>query len=237
MDKYLKIGELASMTGITVRTLHYYDEVGLLRPTKITESGHRLYDMQCVTMLYRIMAMKDMGFNLDEINDIIKTKNIDIQELIEIQMTNVQEEIAKKQLLLGKLLKLKQGLNANTNMTIDDFKEMIPFINSSADKYFTKEQFDKMRNSVEDFNLESEASAEWLSFIAKLNYCYKNKIPKTDLNAVECVDYWNDILNKLIGNDDILKNSVLSFHASQANTQMRYGLSDELYRYLLGLMK
>lgn len=39
MDRFLKIGELASMTGITVRTLHYYDEVGLLKPSKITETG------------------------------------------------------------------------------------------------------------------------------------------------------------------------------------------------------
>ena len=71
MDRFLKIGELASMTGITVRTLHYYDEVGLLKPSKITETGHRLYDIQSVTTLYQIISLKDMGFNLDEIKDLI----------------------------------------------------------------------------------------------------------------------------------------------------------------------
>lgn len=238
MNKFLKIGELAEMTGITVRTLHYYDEVGLLKPTQTTTSGHRLYDMQCISTLYRIMAMKDMGFNLDEIKDLIMTKDIDILGLIEIQILNVQKEIAKRQLLFSKLLKLKQTLKSTNNLSIDEFKAMAPFINYSADKYFTKEQFNKMRNNMEGFSPELEkTSAEWLSFIAKLNYCYKNKLPNTDLTAIECIDYWKDLMNKLIGKDEKLKDSVLLFHGSIENSQLRYGLTDELYKYLMELMK
>ena len=71
MDNYLKIGELANMTGVTIRTLHYYDEVDLLKPVEITETGHRLYDLKSITELYRIISMKDLGFNLDEIKDLI----------------------------------------------------------------------------------------------------------------------------------------------------------------------
>ncbi|MDF2906741.1 MAG: transcriptional regulator, MerR family [Herbinix sp.] len=237
MDGYIKIGELASMTGITVRTLHYYDEIGILKPSHMTESGHRLYDMQCVTSLYRIMAMKDLGFNLTDISDIIKTKNIDISELVEMQIANIQEEIAQKQLLFSKLLKLKQGFKANQNISLDDFKAMVPFINASADKYFSKEQFYKMRTRLEGFNSGSEANVEWISFIAKLNHCYKNNLAYTDLNAVECVDYWKNLMSKFVGEDEHLKNSVLSFHASIENSQLRYGLTDELYKYLMGLMK
>jgi DNA-binding transcriptional MerR regulator len=132
MDRFLKIGELASMTGITVRTLHYYDEVGLLKPSKITETGHRLYDIQSVTTLYQIISLKDMGFNLDEIKDLIHDRYIDIRKFVEIQISKVQEEIAQKQLLFSKLLKLKQELKDNKNISLDDFKAIVPFINSSA---------------------------------------------------------------------------------------------------------
>lgn len=59
MNDYIKIGELAGITGITVRTLHDYDEIGLLQPVKITEASYRLYNMQNITELYRIMALKD----------------------------------------------------------------------------------------------------------------------------------------------------------------------------------
>ena len=74
MDNYLKIGELADITGVTVRTLHYYDELGLLKPVQITDTGHRLYNLESITELYRIIAMKDLGFSLDEIKDLIILK-------------------------------------------------------------------------------------------------------------------------------------------------------------------
>lgn len=237
MDRLLKIGELASMTGITVRTLHYYDEVGLLKPSKITETGHRLYEMQSVTTLYQIMSLKDMGFNLDEINDLIHDRYIDIRKLIEVQISKVQEEIAQKQLLFSRLLKLKQELKGNKNISIDDFKAIVPFINSSADKYITKEQLDKIKNNLERYKVESEGATEWIEFIGKLNYCYKNKLHNTDSNAIECINYWSKLLNKSIGEDEKLKNSIFSFHTSLENSQLRYGLTDDLYKYLMELMK
>ncbi|WP_156943722.1 MerR family transcriptional regulator [Alkaliphilus transvaalensis] len=49
--------------------------------------------MQSITELYRIIALKDMGFNLEEITDLIRTKNIDVRELVEIHVNNIKEEI------------------------------------------------------------------------------------------------------------------------------------------------
>lgn len=237
MDRFLKIGELASLIGITIRTLHYYDEVGLLKPTKITETGHRLYDMQSITILYQIMSLKDMGFNLDEIKGLIYDSYIDIEKIIEVQISKVQEEITQKQLLFSKLLKLKQELKDKKNILIDDFKSIIPYINSSADKYITKEQLDKIKNNLEGYRVESEEATEWLKFISKLNYCYKNKLSNLDKNAIECINYWRKLMDSLIGEDENLKNSIFSFHASLENSQLRYGLTDDLYKYLMELMK
>lgn len=53
-----KVGQLARSTGLTVRTLHHYDSVGLLRPSARTPSGHRLYDEDDVSRLYRIVALR-----------------------------------------------------------------------------------------------------------------------------------------------------------------------------------
>ncbi|WP_026478695.1 MerR family transcriptional regulator [Alkaliphilus transvaalensis] len=236
MNDYIKIGELASITGITIRTLHYYDEIGLLQPVKITEANHRLYNMQSITELYRIMALKDMGFNLEEINDLIRTKNIDVRELVEIHINNVQEEICQKQLLLRKLLKINQRLRENVTLSSEDLREMAQFINSSADKFFTKEQLNKLKGKLDSFNPETDLANEWIKFISKLKACYKNQALKTDTAARECVEYWSKITRKLIGNDEQMKDSITAFHASQENTQLRYGLTDELYEYLMTLM-
>lgn len=237
MSEYIKIGDLANMTGTTVRTLHYYDEIGLLKPAKVTEKGHRLYNMRNVTELYQIISMKDMGFNLDEIKDLIVSKNVNILNLIEIQISNIQDEIAQKQQLFCKLLKLKENLKNNKNLSSEDIKGIIPFINLSSDNFFTKEQFNKLKNRLSDFNSETDATEEWVNFISRLRYCYNKKLPKTDIKAIECIEYWTNLTNRLIGEDTEMKDSISTFHASQDNNQLRYGLTDELYKYLMSLME
>ena len=63
----LKVGELAQRTGLTVRTLHHYDEIGLLRPSVHTESGHRLYTERDVARLQQVLSLRQLGFALEEI--------------------------------------------------------------------------------------------------------------------------------------------------------------------------
>ena len=236
MDNYLKIGELADITGVTVRTLHYYDELGLLKPVQITDTGHRLYNLESITELYRIIAMKDLGFSLDEIKDLIITKDIDVHKLVDIQLSSIQEEIAHKQLLLAKLLRLKQKLKNNNYVSTEDCQSLVPFINASGDQYFTKEQFEKMRNHHESSNHESEITSEWMKFILKLETCCKNKLPKTDPDAIECISYWEKMTTHFIGDDRQMENAIQSFHSTQESNQLKYGLTDELYQYLMSLM-
>lgn len=233
MKRYLKIGELAKLAEITVRTLHYYDEVGLLKPVQVTESGHRLYDLESFSELYRIMAMKDMGFSLDEIKSFIDSKDNDLLQLIQIQLFRVQEEIAKKQLLLGKLLKLENSVKENNKLSAEDFKEMVPFINTSADEYFSREQFNKLKINNERFNNKSTIVTEWMNFISDLRECYKKNLPQTHPLTMKCVSYWNKITSQFIGNDEQMGKAITSFHSSQESKQLKYGLTDELYRYLM----
>src|SRR4051812_4830938 len=62
-----RIGELAKVAGVTVRTLHHYDELGLLVPSERTVAGHRLYDAGDVERLYRLLALRNLGLPLEEI--------------------------------------------------------------------------------------------------------------------------------------------------------------------------
>ncbi|MEF9958533.1 MAG: MerR family transcriptional regulator [Niameybacter sp.] len=67
----MKINEVAKLTGITVRTLHYYDEIGLLKPSEITESGYRLYNEEALERLQQILFFKELDFPLTEIKAIM----------------------------------------------------------------------------------------------------------------------------------------------------------------------
>ncbi len=65
----LKVGELAKRTGLTVRTLHHYDEIGLLKPSLKTESGHRLYTGRDVARLQQVLSLRQLGFSLEQVRD------------------------------------------------------------------------------------------------------------------------------------------------------------------------
>ena len=67
----LPVGQVSSRFGVTVRTLHHYDEVGLLRPSERTASGYRLYTATDLTRLAHIVTYRRLGFSLDRIADLL----------------------------------------------------------------------------------------------------------------------------------------------------------------------
>ncbi|WP_051038815.1 MerR family transcriptional regulator [Chamaesiphon minutus] len=62
-----KIGDLSKRTGLSIRTLHYYDEIGLLSPSHRTESGYRVYGKQDIIRLQQIVTLKQIGFSLEDV--------------------------------------------------------------------------------------------------------------------------------------------------------------------------
>ncbi|MGI6037760.1 MAG: MerR family transcriptional regulator [Limnochordia bacterium] len=67
----MRIGEAAQLAGVSIRTLQYYDRIGLLKPTTITETGYRLYSSADLQRLQQILLFKEMGFSLAEIKDLL----------------------------------------------------------------------------------------------------------------------------------------------------------------------
>jgi MerR family transcriptional regulator, thiopeptide resistance regulator len=68
-ESHYKIGELAKRTGVSIRTLHHYDDIGLLSPSHRTESGHRVYGREEVVRLQQILSLRQNGFSLEQIRD------------------------------------------------------------------------------------------------------------------------------------------------------------------------
>lgn len=99
----LKVGDLAKATGLSVRTLHYYDEIGLLSPSHRTRSGHRLYTAADIERLQRVMSLRQLGLRLEEIEGVIKDREGSPLALIERHLAHVREQIAVQQKLCARL--------------------------------------------------------------------------------------------------------------------------------------
>src|SRR5579864_3796941 len=77
-----RVGELATASGVTVRTLHYYEEIGLLVPNR-TEAGHRVYSTQDVERLSRICLLRRMGLPLSAVARSIESGGTDLRPMLE----------------------------------------------------------------------------------------------------------------------------------------------------------
>ncbi|GKU27515.1 hypothetical protein CFOLD11_43420 [Clostridium folliculivorans] len=95
-DKNWKVGELSKLTGLTIRTLHHYDEIGLLCPSFRTDAGHRLYSEGDIIKLQQIMSLKQLEFSLDEIKEFIENPKYNPIDVIEMQLKKLDEEISLK---------------------------------------------------------------------------------------------------------------------------------------------
>ncbi len=114
----MKINEVSKLTGVTVRTLHYYDKIGLLAPTEITQAGYRLYDDKALFKLAQIMFFKELDFSLDEIKNIINRPDFDTNKAL----SNQKEMLIKKRDRLDGLIKLvDKTLEGGFNMSFKEF--------------------------------------------------------------------------------------------------------------------
>ena len=80
------VKEVSRITGVSVRTLHHYDAIGLLKPTQITEAGYRLYDDTALKRLQSILLFRELEFPLQEIKDILNRPNFDVRDALEDQI-------------------------------------------------------------------------------------------------------------------------------------------------------
>lgn len=95
------VNEVSKLTGVSVRTLHHYDAIGLLKPTEVTKAGYRLYDDTALSRLQSILLFRELQFPLKEIKTILDSPNFDPSEaltqqieLLELQYRRIGELIS-----------------------------------------------------------------------------------------------------------------------------------------------
>ena len=114
-----KIGELAAAAGLTVRTLHHYDQLGLLVPSERSEAGYRLYSAGEVERLYRIVALRRLGFQLEEIRSLLERGALDLAETVRRHLERVEQQLARHERLRLSLTRILDELDRSGEPSID----------------------------------------------------------------------------------------------------------------------
>jgi DNA-binding transcriptional MerR regulator len=163
-----KVGELAELADVSVRTLHHYEDVGLLVPSERTLAGHRLYDAGDVERLARIVALAELGLSLDEVKRSLDSKTTSPLLLVERHLERARQVLDEQAALCRRLEALQELLREHpTDLDgLFEIMEVMPMIG----KYYTKEQLDQLaerRAQLGDEGMKA-AEAAWADVFARI---------------------------------------------------------------------
>lgn len=131
------VKKLSQLAGVSARTLHYYDQIGLLSPHSRSMSGYRHYDEAAAIRLQQIMFFRELGFSLNEVKEIVNRENFDVLEALESHRALLKKKAERLSELLSTVDKTIKNLKGESKMQIKEYY-----------KGFSDEQIEKYRQEV-----------------------------------------------------------------------------------------
>jgi DNA-binding transcriptional MerR regulator len=135
MQQHWKVGDLAQLTGLTVRTLRFYDQIGLFSPSSYSDTGHRLYNEADIRRLQQILSLKDLGLSLEEIQSLLKGHTYTPSDIVDIQIERVRKNIKAQQKLLAELERIAERMNHQKPPSVDEFISLLETMKMTHEKY------------------------------------------------------------------------------------------------------
>jgi DNA-binding transcriptional MerR regulator len=147
---FLKIGELARRTGLTVRALRHYGDIGLLVPSERSSGGYRLYGHKDVARLYRIQALRRLDLSLTEIGALLDNAASGLAELVDRQLVQLDREIRQATSLRAHLVAVQGQLQATEEPAVDDLLVALERMITEA-KYFSDDELRTLTTQRDGF--------------------------------------------------------------------------------------
>jgi DNA-binding transcriptional MerR regulator len=190
----LKVGELAKHTGLTVRTLHHYDEIGLLKPSGRSESGYRLYSRSDVARLHGIQALRHLGLPLADIAAMLDGRGTAPALIIEQQIRSLDREIAQAADLRGHLELLQHQLAKGDEPDMTAWLDALALMKTYG-KYFSAAE---LKTIFANWNL---IEGEWAPLVAAVRDLMDRGVAADSAQAQPLARRWMSLMLHWMGGD------------------------------------
>ena len=199
------VKEISKITGISIRTLRYYDEIGLLKPARVTEAGYRLYDDKELEKLQEILFYKELEIPLADIKKVMENPEYDKQKALAVQKSLLERKRNRLNGIIELIDDVMKGVNTMSfgAFTEEDVKKMIDHgleLQSQESLNAIIEQFGSLENyraSMEE-NLKDESrAAELIKIYGSKDKAVEASLAATgNMNELQQVQYDIDIIYK-----------------------------------------
>lgn len=193
----MKVKDVSKLTGVSVRTLHHYDDIGLLAPDAITEAGYRLYSDENLATLQQILFFRELGFPLKKIKELLDSPSFDRQEAFEIQRKMLIEKRKKLDDMIKTIEKTIQHGKGAYQMTNEEKFKGFDFSQNlyeqEARERWGDKAIEKSNKKVAQFGPAYEEEMNRIYFkLAELRHLS----PESD-EAQEAIGEWFAFLNEM----------------------------------------
>ena len=183
----MQIKEFAEASGVSVRTLHYYDEIDLLKPAFVDEwTGYRYYDENSLLRMQEILFYRELDFSLKSISEILSSPDYDKKKAISEQKNLLILKKERLERLISAIEKAEKGeivMKVFDNSEFDKYKEEVKEKWGNTDAF--KEYSEKMKNYSKD--KQSSLTDEMNNLFGEFSACMKNSLKPDSENVQDLV--------------------------------------------------
>ncbi|MCR2776001.1 MerR family transcriptional regulator [Enterobacter kobei] len=223
----IQVGELAKRAGITVRTLHHYEQTGLLLPSARSAAGYRLYNLADVQRLHMIQTLAKAGLELAEIRDFLEQASLSLTELLHAQITLLDKQLCSIHTLRDRLVELRTGLRDDATPDLESWLQTLELMNM-YDRWFSKEELQQL-----PFAVQKEAlTAIWSGLVTEANILLEQHIPVTDARAMELATRWMERLEQDTAGKPEFLTRLNEMHSVEPQMQAQTGITSEMTEYI-----
>lgn len=223
-DSMYQANEFAQVAGVTVRTLHHYDRIGLLKPGGYTNTGYRLYRKHDLVRLQQIVTLKFIGFSLTQIKQLLDSNSFDLRVALNQQREILAEKRRQLDQAVTAIEKAHALLETNDEPDWQAFKQIIEVINMQNNmdwtkKYYSEDAQKKIAERAQAIlpDVIEKAQNDWATLIAEVEQAVVEGVSPTSERAAALATRWRELIRGFTGGDTEIQAGLNKMYSDQTN--------------------
>ena len=238
MDQTYLPHEFAKRAGVTVRALHHYDRLGLLKPSGRTAAGYRVYSDRDFARLEQIVALKFIGFPLSQIREILHRKDTDLSAALRQQRQILAEKRDHLARAVQAIERAEKVVATGGEPDWEPFRKVIEVIQMQTrkdwmKKYYTEEQLENLRHRWSP-EVQQDSEQGWAALARDTEAAIASGVDPSGDTGLQLAARRQKLLAMFTGGDPGLERSLQKLYADKANwpSSFKKPFSDAVDRFL-----
>lgn len=238
--------EFAKLSGVTVRTLHHYDRLGLLKPSRYTRAGFRLYLEDDFARLEQIVALKFIGFSLNEIKNILKRGTMNLETTLRQQRQAIEEKRDRLELAVKAIQRAEYVVATSRAPGWETFAKIIEVITMQSNmdwtkKYYSEEAQREIQKRAASIPREviEEGQREWATLISEVQAAVGAGEDPASEKSQQLAARWSELVKGFTGGNPEIQKGLNRMYSDRENwpASMPKPFSTEVQDFIAKAMK